>query len=175
MQSFESKVLEKLNDGPSAQPIKSKGRPRKDITSTKVGATNQLGLSQDNYMKRYYARRRILEVPEEILRKNPDKHFAYLSMNKLQKSGMWHQLGYRLFKTDSDGDAKINEKFNNGIDGFIHRNEMVLGWIPKEEYDLRQLDEAQVRGRDLAEIISKNPAFNDFHPQAKSKIEIKSF
>jgi len=190
--NFEEKVKNKLQSS-SSQPMDISSistnalnasdieyspkvkRRRKDVTLPKIGLTEKPGLSRSSFLKRYYARRRILEVPEEILQAHPDKHFIYLNMNKLEKSGMWHSQGYQLFKASEDKDPLVKKKFDNGLDGLIHRNEMVLGWIPQEEHELRMIEQEMVRGRDLSELISKNPALEKFSGYGTSKIEVKNF
>lgn len=125
-------------------------------------------------MENHYKRRRILEVPDAILTKNPDKHFVYLNMNDMEKQGMWHEKGYQLYREDTGASVTegLQHKFQRGVDGYVHRNEMVLAWIPKEEYEARQLEKEIIRGnRNIEDLIKKRPELADFQPTADATLE----
>lgn len=147
-------------------------RRKNTIPNTKIGMKANIGLTQEAWLRSYYDRKRVLRIPPEILAANPDKHFCFLNMNKLQKSGMWHQHGYQLYRTDQDKEAMVTEKFTAQIDNYIHRNEMVLAYIPKEEYELRQMEREVARGkRSLKDVIMKSAALRDFAPHAEESEE----
>ena len=145
--------------------------------SNLIGLGTQVATAAQTFFTKYYARRRILTVPKEIAAKNPDKHFCFINMNKLQKNGMWHQQGYRLYDAKRDLESMESEKFNTPIDSYIHRNEMVLAWIPKEEFELRQLEAQVVRGkRKVTDIITKSEILaQNFSPHAKETSTIHKF
>lgn len=142
----------------------------------KVGVAQPVAKQKAEFLKGFFERRRILSVPDSIRESNPDKHFCFVSMAKLQKSGMWHQMGYELYRVSQDPDTQNKEKFNNGMDDFVHRNEMVLAWIPKEEHERRQIESQVARGKlNLEDIVVKDPNLRQFSPHAKHTREIKRF
>ncbi len=131
-------------------------------------ASGSVAVKKADFLRPFYERRRLLTVPKEILDSNPDKHFCFVSMTKLQKSGMWHQMGYQLYNCQQDPEAQNREKFNNGIDNYVHRNEMVLAYLTKEEFEHRQLEFEVARGKmDYEEVITKDPNLSLFGPHAK--------
>lgn len=147
-----------------------KAAPKPGFDSAEKLAMAPVGTDKASFMRAYYQRRRILTVPKEILDANPDKHFIYVNMPRLEQSGFWHNQGYRLFKTNVDSENQVNARFDAAIDNYVHRNEMVLAWIPKEEYEARQIEFDIARGRrDVTEKISKNPNLSGFHPHAKEE------
>lgn len=146
-------------------------------TIPKVGMESSI---KENAMRRVmennFKRRRILTVPDEILAAHPDKHFVYLNMNTLEKNGMWDENGYELFKVDSQMPSEIQHKLQKSPDGLIHRNEMVLAWIPEEEYQIRQMEKEILRGsRNVEDIITKRPELAKFHATAKITSETQLF
>jgi hypothetical protein len=144
--------------------------------STKIGNVSPVAKKKAEFLKGFFERRRVLAVPDSILDSNPDKHFCFVSMNKLQKSGMWHQMGYELYRVSQDPDSQNKDKFNNGIDDFVHRNEMVLAWIPKEEFERRQMEFQVARGKvNLEDVVMKDPNLKTFSPHAKHTREVKRF
>ena len=133
-----------------------------------VGMSNLLGLVKSNIMKNRFNRRYLLTVPDEILKKNPDKHFVYLDMNELQRNGMHHPGGYKLFKTNED-DLNLNQTtFDGGsLDPYVRRRELVLAYLPKEEYEYRMFEDAVMRGNvKLEDLINKNPELSGFNAEA---------
>lgn len=166
-------------EGPEATTMRRRVSPTKN-TIAKVGMSKTL---RETAMKQltqsYYDRRMILKVPDAILAAHPDKHFVFLNMNRLEKNGMWHEQGYELFHVDSlkaSTDDKMLNRFNKSPDGYLHRNEMVLAYCSKEEYDQRQLESAIVRGkRDISELISQNQDLKSFQATAKRTVETKEF
>lgn len=150
-------------------------RPRKNSSFTnpeKVGLTQASFQTRSEFLKNYYQRKQILTVPKEILDSNPDKHFLFVNLPKLQKSGGWHKDGYRLFEVPNDSETLRNIKFDTPLDRYVHRNEMALAWIPKEEYERRQLELEVVRGKkDLTALINRNPILQGFAPHAKETKE----
>lgn len=132
-----------------------------------IGMSNLLNLVKSNIMKSRFHSRYLLTVPDEILKKNPDKHFVFLDMNELQKNGMHHPGGYTLYKTVSDKENLNKSSFDGGgIDPYIRRRELVLAYLPKEEHDYRVFEEAVVRGNfKLEDLINKNIPI-EFSPEA---------
>lgn len=166
------KPIEK-NLPPKLAPHRRASKPSSmDVSGQKIGTAKLPKKLVDSVLKSHFERRRILSIPPEIKAAHPDKHFVFVNLNKLQKNGFWHPEGYRLFKTEVDLENQNSQKFNYSSDGLLHRNEMVAAWIPKEEYEQRQLEKAIVRGdRDLSEIIAKNPNLAGFNPHASETRE----
>ncbi len=158
-----------LQSSPSAPPRVRKTRSSHD-PQAKLGA-GTIGIDRASFMKSYYERRRILTVPREIADANPDKHFCFVSMKKMAQNGFWHNQGYRLYNLENDPENQKNEKFNSGIDNYVHRNEMALAWIPKEEHERRLIEFEVARGKkDLTEIITRNPNLRGaFSPHAREE------
>lgn len=141
-------------------------------TSEKIGSENIFQAVREKAMKNAFKRKMFLTVPDEISAANPDKHFVYVNYNKLQASGGWHQEGYRLFKVGKDPEALDSQDFSKTVDGLVHRKEMALAYLPKAEYEERQLEARIIRGdRDLSELISRNPNLAGFNPTGKETIE----
>jgi len=143
--------------------------------STPIGSSIKIGLSKlsaaekAKYLKNYLNKRDILRIPEEILARNPDKEFAFVNFNKLQESGMWHQNGWKVFRSDDDGTDKNVGKFTYfSSDDMIHRNEMVMVWMDKQEH--QELEMGRIlaeQARNHEDIITKNPNLQGFSPHAK--------
>lgn len=122
-------------------------------------------------LKSHYQRKQLLNIPKDILESHPDKYFVWINMNKLQANGMWHPEGYKLLKS-SDSDNQSAEKFNESSDGYVHRNEMVLAYLPMDDWVERQLEQMAARDeRDLIDIITKNENLAGFHPHGKHESE----
>lgn len=158
---------------PGPSPTTTQTRRRRAVvpqaTLPKVGMEKNIrAAAMKKISASYYERRQLLTVPQEILDANPDKHFVYLNMNRLEKNGFWHEKGYECFKAKDLEDKKLVNKFNRSPDGFVHRNEMVLAWIPKEEHESREMEEQVMRGqRDIGDIIKRRPELSEFAPKAK--------
>lgn len=120
----------------------------------------------------YYARKQLCRVPQDILDANPDKEFVWISMNKLEKTGMWHPEGYRLYKTAVDSENLSKEKFDKTHDGLVHRNEMVLAYLPKEEHQEREMEKALVRAtRKHTDLLTQNDSLRGFAPHAEETVQ----
>lgn len=145
-------------EGPA--PIRRRRKASPNQTLPKIGSEKDLrALAMERINTNYFARRRILTVPPEIQRAHPDKHFVYVNLNELEKNGYWHPNGYEVFKaSDSKLSGDEKERFQRSADGMVHRREMVLAWIPKEEFEIREMERQVLRGkRDIADVILKNP------------------
>ncbi len=174
--------IENAEDGPQGPAPKTATRRESPIRNTiaKVGMSKTLRHSaMKKLTESYYDRRMLLKVPDAIVNAHPDKHFVFLNMNRLEKNGMWHEQGYELFHVDAmkgSTDDKTLNRFNKSPDGFLHRNEMVLAYCSKEEYEQRQLESQIVRGkRDITELISRNQDLQHFQPTATRTVEKKEF
>lgn len=168
-----------MQENSETQPARRAYRRRasSEKTQPKVGmAKSIMDETQANkILKNYYDRRRILTVPEEIERAHPDKHFVFLNMNKLEKSGMWHPGGYELLHAADLPDTMVS-KFQKSPDGYIHRNEMVLAYISKEEHEQREVERQVARGRRRPEdLFMKNESLKAFRPTANVTEEVKKF
>lgn len=123
-------------------------------------------------MKNFYNRRIILQVPPDIEAANPDKKFFFVNMNKWEKNGHWSPQGYRLYKTGSDSENQASEKFNASSDGLVHRNEMVLAYLPKEEWEMREMERAVVRAtKNATDVFLNNDSLKGFSPTAVETVE----
>lgn len=163
----------------SAEAVKTKMRRRRATpqeTLPKVGFESSIKTNaMKKVMSEHYSRRRILEVPDEILDAHPDKHFVFLNMPRLEKNGFWSEGGYELLKSQEVPNS-ILHKFNKSPDGYIHRNEMVLAYISKEEHERRELERQIIKGkRDISEIISKRPELSHFGAHARVNSQVKQF
>lgn len=134
----------------------------------KIGVGKLTAHQKSAMVKRYYERRQVLRVPQDIIDANPDKHFVYINLNELQAQGGWHTQGYRLYKTAVDTENMNGEKFDKMNDGLVHRNEMALAYLPKQEFEEREMERAVVRAtRDMTEILTQNDALRGFAPHAE--------
>lgn len=130
------------------------------MTPKKVGLKKITEAVRAESFKRHFARMKLLTIPDQVLKDHPDKHFVWLNMPKLKESGFYHVDGYRLFQNATDPEKQGTEvnQFSSMPDNYLHRNEMVLGWIPREEHEQRVFDEQVVRGSvNLEELVSTNP------------------
>ncbi len=120
-------------------------------------------------LRNRFERKQLLRVPKEIEAQHPDKHFVFINMNKLEKHGYYHPNGYVPFRCSEDKDDISAMKFSKASDGLVHRNEMVLAYIPKEDYQQQLLEDEIYKGkRDLTEIFTANPILSQsFSPSAK--------
>jgi len=161
-----------LNKSGKEPAIAREIRRRKAATSTptKVGMANNVNkatMKRDMMMK-MLQRKMQLTIPSQILASNPDKYFVWVNMNKLEKSGMWHQNGYELFKTNESLPTDLKDKFSRSVDNYVHRNEMVLAYLPMEEHKLRLEEMAILKGdRDLTDVIKNDPNLRGFNPKAE--------
>lgn len=142
-------------------------------TASLVGVTAKVAMSPARFLHKRLNRKLILKVPDDIRAAHPDKHFAFVNYNKLQKQGMYHAEGYRLFKTKHDSGNINSSTFQDNFDQYVHRKEMVLAWIPKQEFEERQEEARQYREhRDLSKVITNQDALNGFSPHAKLKRQL---
>lgn len=142
-------------------------------TASKIGVTGRVAMKPASFLMNRLNRKLILRVPEDIREKHPDKHFAFVNYNKLQKQGGYHAQGYRLFKSTVDSGNVNREKFQENFDQYIHRNEMVLAWLPKEEFETRQEEERMYREhRDLSQAITNQDILKEFSPHADLKRQL---
>lgn len=163
----------------SSEEVRKKMRRRRSVpqeTLPRVGLESNIKSSaMEKIMTEAYNRRRILRVPDEIRAAHPDKHFCFLNMGKLEKNGFYHEGGFELFKT-ADVPDSVRDKFNKSPDGYMHRNEMVLGWIPKEEYQKRQIERQIIKGKkSIEDIIAKRPELSHFSAHAKITEQVKNY
>lgn len=149
-----------------------KNRIREKLGKTPIGGSSaRLGAEQDlldraralkaRALKNRFERKRLLVVPDGLKKKHPDKHFAFINYNKLVKNSGWHPSGYIPFKVDDkdkmDMDKRALHDPNMICDSYYHRGEMVLAYLPKEEYDERQLEDKILRDEfDLTDIVNKS-------------------
>jgi len=138
-------------------------------TPTKVGMSSNIAeVTKRNLMLKVLERKQILTIPDFIKQKNPDKFFVWVNYNRLQQQGMWHPNGYTLYHT-AEEDKNDNQKktFGANADDLVHRNEMVLAYLPKEEYERRKQENEILNGtRDATEIITNDPNLRGFSPHA---------
>ena len=159
----------------------AKRRPRTAISPSKPAITKIAESMKKQIFKNHFDRKMLLKIPDEILNSNSDKHFVWVNMPRLEKGGFYHPDGYKLFtaqtdNTDEDNKHLVNH-FAKSPDGYIHRNEMVLAYIPQEEYEQRKFEEEVVRGNvNLEDVITNNPSIGaNFSPHAKREEEVKEF
>jgi len=153
------------------EPSAVRMRRRKAATDTpiRVGMNKTIDKAtlKRDMMVKALNRKLQLVVPKEIEKAHPDKYFVWVNMNRLEKSGMWHHNGYELFKTNEHLEEKDRDRWSKGVDNYIHRNEMVLAYLPMEEYKLRQQEWEILHGnRDVTEIITNDPNLRGFEPHA---------
>lgn len=162
---------------PAQTTKNSKGRRVAPSTSTmdtltKLGMDKLSAHQKSEMVRNYYSRRQLCRVPEDILAKNPDKEFVWISMNKLEKTGMWHPEGYRLYKTPVDSENMNKDKFDKTHDGLVHRNEMVLAYLDKSEYQEREMERALVRAtRKHTDILTQSDSLRGFAPHAEEIVQ----
>lgn len=162
-ENIKDKILKKMN----------RRNPKGFVTESKIGTKNVFGRTEAEFIQNRIHRKRLLTLPPEIEKANPDKHFVYLDMNALQRYGMYDPNGYTLYKVSDDPENMNNTKFNRSIDGYVHRNELVLAYIPKEEFEMRQLEDQIARGRvDLEEMFGGNTNLKGFDAYADKDEEV---
>jgi len=156
-------------------------RPRTSFESVKVGGKKIAESIKKHIFKKAFERKLLLKIPEEILEANPDKHFVWVNLPRLQQSGYYHAEGYQLLRAEEaltgSPDEKLVNHFMKSTDGLVHRNEMVLAYLPKEEYEHRCFEDDVINGkRNLEDIITANPNLaKEFLPRAEKNIEEKDF
>ncbi len=161
------------------EPTAAKVRRRKASgdTPAKVGLSKTIDkatLKRDMMIK-LMNRKLQLVVPKQIQDMHPDKYFVWINYNRLEKSGFWHHNGYELFKTNEHLPEEMKDKWSKGVDNYIHRNEMVLAYLPMEEYKLRQQEWEVLHGnRDVTEVITNRPELREFQPNAEVEKEFVS-
>ena len=167
--------VEKPIEPKAAQAAREK-KALRNRTVAKPGMDKNIGeMLKRDIQAKHINRRRLLVVPDEIRKAHPDKHFCFLSMKELEKNGMWHPNGYELLKSDDLPDH-MQSQYSRSPDGFVHRREMVLGYISKEEHELRKMEKEVLKGnRDISDIITKNPALSNFQPYADRTTETLAF
>ena len=127
---------------------------------------------KQSLLQSHYERKDILKIPQEILEANPDKYMVWINFNTLKSQGMFHPLGYRLFRTEQDLESTKDMKFDDFGDGFVHRNEMVLAYLPMEDHLEIEMEKMAAREeRDLTDLITKNEALSRFAPTGKETVE----
>ncbi len=142
-------------------------------SKVKVGLSKLSTNQKAKMMNDYLGRKVILKVPQDILDSNPDKHFVYINMNKLEKTGYYHPEGYQLYKTEVDTENQSKEKFNQSSDGLVHRNEMVLAYLSKEEFEQREMEKELFRSnRDHTNVITEAEGLKGFSPFGKETVEL---
>lgn len=125
-------------------------------------------------MKNFFERRTMLKIPAEIKDNHPDKEFAFITMKELQENSGFHPRGWKPFKYRDAKDVKeMNQNgFGEALDPYFHRNEMILAYMPKEEYDAMKMDEMIANDQiDLEAMITKNPNLIDCAPVASVTTE----
>ncbi len=128
-------------------------------------------------LKSYVSRKFILKVPKEIALENPDKKFFFINYKKWLDSGRFHPKGYRPFMLKDDHvDTKDYARGGTSDiqDNLVHRNEMILAYLPNEEWDeLKAEEEAARLGRNEtyeSNFISKGDLRN-FNPKASITLD----
>ena len=161
-------------------------RPKTTFEPVQIGIKKIAADATKLIFKRAFERKLLLKIPQEILDNNPNKHFVWVNMPRLQNAGFYHPEGYRLYKAEDveigSPDEKLTIQFMKGADGFIHRNEMVLAYLSKEEHEQRVFEEQVIRGKTkLEDVIEKNPNLyssnpkQSFVPHAAKEVEVKQF
>lgn len=149
--------------------------------SKKIGV-EKLGVAkQQQLLRNFYGRKVVLRIPELIKANNPDKHFKWVNFNRLKDSGMFHKDGYLLYKVDTKNEEALKHdgldasRFDAQWDGLVHRNEMVLAYIPQEEYEDRLLEKQLVNTqRDLTQIITGNDDLRGFNATSQETVTTQS-
>ena len=164
------------NNSSKNEPLEATKARRKSSgigTVPKIGLSNKIiDATKRALMFKAMERRRQLTIPGEILSSHPDKHFVWVNYNKLQASGMWHGQGYELLKAKEELPGDLAIKFGRSPDGYIHRNEMVLAYLTKEEHEERQLEREILKGsKDVTELITRRPELAAFNPTAEAQKE----
>jgi len=164
------------------QKVVRQRRSKTPLMPIKVGISNLASTIKKQIVQKVFDRKMLLKIPQEILDRNFDKHFCWVNMPRLERSGFYHPDGYKLFEMkdmpgETGPDAKLVSHFQKSPDGYMHRNEMVLAWIPKEEYEQRIFEDEVMRGQvDLESVIAQNPTLIDgFDPHAKCEKKVKIF
>ncbi len=147
---------------------------RRSISTAKVGQSKSLAFNPRNVLERAlknrFQRKSVLVVPPEILKAHPDKEFVFLNYQELAQSGFWHSGGFKPFVIEQEDSGPT--KFQKDFDGLLHRNEMVLAYMPKHEYQERQLEEMVIRKHlKRTDLITKNPELQGFTPTATETVE----
>lgn len=154
----------------SARIARRRGRPSRSGFETlpKVGMESSIHTSEkEKLTKSYYKRRQLLAVSDDILAAHPDKHFYWEIFEKLQKSGGYHEKGYRPFMRAA-GEIDPENTFGTTQDNLVHRNEMVLMWMPKQEFELMEMEREVAEGkRDVSDVIRRRSDLVGFSPTSK--------
>jgi hypothetical protein len=160
------------------------GRPKqRAMSQSTFNAANKIGLNNltpgqmASLAKNYYQRRELLRVPDDIQAAHPDKQFCYLNYAKLEQNSFWNQDGWNVFKKGAgDQDSENMDKENFGsetLNGYVRRNEMVLAWMPKDQYEMQQLERLAAREQEkLENVILSKGDLAQFQPHVKITREL---
>lgn len=152
-------------------PIKRARRVSTPFSSSeKVGKKAITATLRSKLLRKHYDKLVVLQTPEAIEKNNPDKHFVWINYNKLMEQGGWHHEGYSLYKT-SQGDGE-KESFQTGNDGLVRRREMVLAYLPMEEYEERQITKQILNEKaNPLDILKHNENLKGFSPNGERTVQ----
>lgn len=146
-------------------------------TQSKPGAASRVGGKALKALKRHFNRLILLPV-DQYESKHPDKVFCWLNYQRFQEAGFTHHNGWRAFINDKPTEDYVVDQLNDnvalggrGITGMVKKNEMVLGWMPREEYEEMKLAEEIVSGMRSGEVFLNDPALQGFSPTSKETVE----
>lgn len=165
-----SKAREDLRNKMRAQGSRTNGF---NETPAVIGAKNSfLRTMKEKIVRSHFNRKKLLSVPQEIKDSHPDKHFVWVNYSRMEKQSFFHSEGYEIFRNPQDPENVNNEKFLANSQGLVRRNEMVLAYIPKDEYEYRQAERAIVReNKDVTEVLTKNKELIECSPLGKEEKE----
>ena len=156
-------------------------RAKTSFNNPQIGTKKIADDLKKHIYQKAFDKKLLLKIPQEILDANPDKHFVWVNYPRLEKSGFYHAEGYQLLTAEDCVERSPSEKlvnhFTKAADGYIHRNEMVLAYLPNEEFEHRKFEQEIIQGKqNLESIIAGNPNLAaEFMPHAKVTRDIKEF
>ncbi len=146
---MESQTKNSLKMPLSTVASRAKANARRSSTlmgQGKIGVGAKPGFKAAKFLTDRLKKKLILVVPQSIKDAHPDKHFAYINGNKYQKNGFFHPGGYQPLRVEQDPTNFSKEKFQeSNLHNYLQRNEMILAYISKDEYESRQEDERLFR------------------------------
>lgn len=151
-------------------------RPKaKKAWNSEVSKSKQVGEGKlKSLVAQHYQRKQILSA-ESYEKAHPDKAFCWVNYPKLQQNSFFHENGWRPFVPTEHIEDGVKDQFSSetsygvkGVDNLVHRSEMVLCWMPKEEHDEMKLAEELARKvRDNTDLFKNNPGLANFQPSSE--------
>lgn len=142
--------------------------------SKKANSTRLKGLVQD-----FYKRKNILDL-SQFEKERPDLAFCWLNYPSLAQSSFYNENGWRPYvPAVNENKEFIKDQYNaessfgvKSVDNLVHRSEMVLCCMPKEQYeDMKEAEQLARKIRDNTDFFKNRPGLDEFAPTSSRVVE----